>query len=125
MASGFNDLSLSRSEQTKVKPSKGFGASAAVGTVVELSTNNQLGDSTIYLEMFNKKGSAGTVTKKTVKNFLKYAKKGLYNNSIFHRSVPGLFFRVVALLLQIDLLKKAVRLIPLILLKRLRMSLAI
>ena len=89
MASGFNDLSLSRSEQTKLKPLKGFGASAAVGTVVELSTNNQRGDSTIYLEMFNKKGSAGTVTKKTVKNFLKYAKKGLYDNSIFHRSVPG------------------------------------
>jgi len=89
MASAFNDLSLSRSEQAKVKPPKGLGASAAVGTVVELSTNNQLGDSTIYLEMFNKKGSAGTVTKKTVKNFLKYAKKGLYDNSIFHRSVPG------------------------------------
>ncbi len=89
MASAFNDLSLNRSEQAKVKPPKGFGASAAVGTVVELSTNNQLGDATIYLEMFNKKGSAGTVTKKTVKNFLKYAKKGLYDNSIFHRSVPG------------------------------------
>ena len=89
MASGFNDLSLSRSDQATVKLPKGFGASDAVGTVVELITNNRLGDSSIYLEMFNKKGSADVVTKKTVKNFLKYIKKDLYDNSIFHRSVPG------------------------------------
>ena len=89
MASGFNDLSLSRSDQATVKLPKGFGASDAVGTVVELITNNRLGDTSIYLEMFNKKGSADVVTKKTVKNFLKYIKKGLYDNSIFHRSVPG------------------------------------
>ena len=89
MASGFNDLSLSSSDRVKVKLPKGFGASDAVGTVVELTTNNQLGNISVYLEMFNKKGSAEVVTKKTVKNFLKYIKKDLYDNSIFHRSVPG------------------------------------
>ena len=89
MASGFSDLSLGNSDETKVKLPKGFGSSDAVGTVVELVTNNQLGDSSIYMEMFNKKGSAEVVTKKTVKNFLKYVKKDLYDNSIFHRSVPG------------------------------------
>jgi len=89
MASGFNDLSLSRSDQATVKLPKGFGASDAVGTVVELITNNRLGDTSIYLELFNKKGSADVVTKKTAKNFLKYIKKDLYDNSIFHRSVPG------------------------------------
>ena len=89
MASGFNDLSLSSSDRVKVKLPKGFGASDAVGTVVELTTNNQLGNISIYLEMFNKEGSAEFVTKKTVKNFLKYIKKDLYDNSIFHRSVPG------------------------------------
>ena len=120
MASAFDDLSLSRSEQAKVKPPKGFGASAAVGTVVELSTNNQLGDSTIYLEMFNKKGSAGTVTKKTVKNFLKYAKRGLYDNSIFHRSVPGFVLQGGGFTAPDRLLKKAVRLIPLILFKAIK-----
>ena len=89
MASGFNDLSLSSSDQVKLRLPKGFGASDAVGTVVELITNNRLGGASIYLEMFNKKGSADVVTKKTVKNFLKYIKKDLYDNSIFHRSVPG------------------------------------
>ena len=88
MASGFSDLSLGNSDKTKVKLPKGFGSSDAVGTVVELVTNNQLGDASIYLEMFDKKGSAEVVTKKTVKNFLKYVKKDLYDNSIFHRSVP-------------------------------------
>ena len=89
MASGFSDLSLGNSDQTNVKLPKGFGSSDAVGTVVELVTNNQLGDSSIYVEMFNKNGSAEIVTKKTVKNFLKYVKRELYDNSIFHRSVPG------------------------------------
>lgn len=89
MASGFSDLTLSSSDQTTVKLPKGFGASDAVGTVVELSTNNRLGDASIYLEMYNKKNSAEVVTKKTAKNFLKYIKKDLYDNSIFHRSVPG------------------------------------
>ena len=89
MASGFSDLSLGNSEQTKVKLPKGFGASDAVGTVVELVTNNRLGDSSIYLEMFDKKGSAEVKTKKTVKNFLNYVKEEIYNDTIFHRLVPG------------------------------------
>ena len=69
MASGFSDLSLGNSEQTKVKLPKGFGASDAVGTVVELVTNNRLGDSSIYLEMFDKKGSAEVKTKKNGQEF--------------------------------------------------------
>ena len=89
MASGFNDLSLSSSDQVKLRLPKGFGASDAVGTVVELITNNRLGGASIYLEMFNKKGSADVVTKKTAKNFFKYIKNDLYDNTIFHRSVPG------------------------------------
>ena len=89
MASGFNDLSMSSSDQLKVKVPKGFGAADAEGTVVELITNNRLGERSFYLEMFNKKDSAETVTKKTVKNFLKYIKNDLYDNSLFHRSVSG------------------------------------
>ena len=89
MASGFGDLSLTSSGQTTVKMPKGFGASDAVGTVVELSTNNRLGDASIYLELYNKKNAAEVVTKTTVKNFLKYVKQDLYDNSIFHRLVPG------------------------------------
>ena len=89
MATGFNDIVLSASGSSKVKLPKGFGASSAVGTVVELRTNNRLGESSIYLELFNKKGSAETVTKSTVKNFLKYVKRDLSDGLIFHRSVPG------------------------------------
>ena len=89
MAPGFDDIVLSASGASTVKLPKGFGASTAVGTVVELRTNNRLGESSIYLELFNKKGSADTVTKSTVKNFLKYIKRDLYDGLIFHRSVPG------------------------------------
>ena len=85
----FNDLSLAPSDKSVVKLPKGFGASDAVGAVVELTTNNQLGDRSIFLELFNKKESADVLTKKTVKNFFKYLNKGVYDNSIFHRSVPG------------------------------------
>ncbi len=85
----FNDLSLAPSDKSVVKLPKGFGASEALGTVVQFTTNNQLGDRSIYLEMFNKRGSADVLTKKTVKNFFKYLNKGVYDNSIFHRSVPG------------------------------------
>ena len=85
----FNDLSLAPSDKSVVKLPKGFGASDAVGAVVELTTNNQLGDRSIFLELFSKKESADVLTKKTVKNFFKYLNKGVYDNSIFHRSVPG------------------------------------
>ena len=67
----FNDLSLAPSDQSVVKLPKGFGASDAVGAVVELTTNSQLGDRSIFLELFNKKGSADVLTKKTAKNFKK------------------------------------------------------
>ncbi|QNI41831.1 hypothetical protein [Synechococcus sp. A15-28] len=47
MASGFSDLSLGNSDKAKVKLPKGFGSSDVVSTVVELVTNNKLGDSSI------------------------------------------------------------------------------
>ena len=59
MASGFSDLSLGNSDKAKVKLPKGFGSSDVVSTVVELVTNNKLGDSSIYLEMFNKRFCGG------------------------------------------------------------------
>ena len=92
MALRFGDLSLKVSDQLKVKLPKGFGASDAVGTVVELMTNNHFGDQSIYLQMLNKKGSAKVVTQNTVSNFLKYIQKDLYNVSIFiDRFLMGLF----------------------------------
>ena len=85
----FNDLFLSSSDDAKVKLPRGFGASSSEGTVVELETNNDLGSNLIYLEMYDKDSAAEILTKKTVKNFLKYVKNDLYDNSILHRSVPG------------------------------------
>ena len=85
----FNDLFLSSSDDAKVKLPRGFGASSSEGAVVELETNNDLGSNLIYLEMYDKDSAAEILTKKTVKNFLKYVKNDLYDNSILHRSVPG------------------------------------
>ena len=42
-----------------------------------------------FLELFVKKNSAKYITKATAKNYLRYVDKGLYDGSIFHRSVPG------------------------------------
>ena len=89
MASGLNDITLAASGSATVKLPKAFGSSDAIGTVVEVQTNNPLGEESFYLELFNKKGSAGRITKKTAKNFLKYIKNDVYEGSIFHRSVPG------------------------------------
>lgn len=89
MKADFNYLSLDRFEQVSVKLPKRFGSSDATGSVVRLATNNQLGESSLYLELYDKEGSAGVVTKATASNFLNYVKKGRYDQSIFHRSVPG------------------------------------
>ena len=87
MASGIEDVTLKPSGKTTVKLPKKFGASAAKGSVVELQTNNPFGEQFFFLELFNKKGAAEITTKATAKNFLKYVKDGLYDGTIFHRSV--------------------------------------
>ena len=89
MAPSFNDITLEASGKASVKPPKAFGASDSVGSVVALETNNLFGEQTIYFELFDKKGSAELRTKSTVKNFLKYINRGVYDGMIFHRSVPG------------------------------------
>ena len=89
MALGLDDVTLQPSGKTTLKLPKKFGASDAIGSVVELQTNNPLGNQSFFLELFDKKGSAERVTKSTAKNFLKYVKDDLYDRSIFHRSVAG------------------------------------
>lgn len=87
MASGLDDVTLQPSGKETLKLPKKFGASDATGSVVELQTNNPFGNQSFFLELFDKKGVAERKTKATVKNFLKYVKNGLYDQSIFHRSV--------------------------------------
>ena len=89
MASGLDDITLQPSDKAVLKLPKQFGASDAIGAVVELRTNNTLGDQSFFLELFNKKGAAERKTKATAKNFLKYVDNGLYDQSIFHRSVSS------------------------------------
>ena len=52
---------------------------AANATIVEMETN--MGN--IFIQLFD------TIAPKTVANFLTYVNSGAYNNSFFHRSVPG------------------------------------
>ena len=87
MASSLDDVTLQPSGKETLKLPKKFGASEAKGSVVELQTNNPFGNQSFFLELFDKKGVAERNTKATVKNFLKYVKNGLYDQSIFHRSV--------------------------------------
>ena len=89
MASGLDDMTLQPSGKATLKLPKKFGASEATGSVVELRTNNPLGNQSFFLELFNKKGSAERKTKATAKNFLRYVDNGLYDQSIFHRSVSN------------------------------------
>jgi len=89
MASNFKDISLKPSEKVTIKLPKKFGASDARGSVVELQANNVLGQKSFFLELYDKKRSAEYITKATAKNYLQYVDRGLYNGSIFHRSVPG------------------------------------
>ena len=89
MASGLNDITLDSSGKATLKLPKKFGASDAIGAVVEFQANNPVGSNVFYVELFNKKGSSKRVTKATAKNFLKYVDRDLYDGSIFHRSVPG------------------------------------
>ena len=89
MASGLDDITLQPSGKATLKLPKKFGASEATGSVVELRTNNPLGNQSFFLELFNKKGSAERKTKATAKNFLNYVDNGLYDQSIFHRSVSS------------------------------------
>ena len=53
MAAGFDDITLQPSGKATLKLPKKFGASEARGSVVELRTNNPLGDQSFFLELFN------------------------------------------------------------------------
>ena len=87
MASGFSDITLKSAQKKLLSLPDLFGASDAVGSVVEVQTNNPTGATSFYLELFDKKGSAKRVTRATARNFLKYVNRRLYDGSFFHRSV--------------------------------------
>ena len=87
MAKTFQAVQLNNNKSRAIKIPKGFGHEAIEGSVVELSINTPEKNSSLFIELYDKQGSAKIITKKTAKNFLKYTKKGLYDDSFFHRSV--------------------------------------
>ncbi|MGB1775804.1 MAG: peptidylprolyl isomerase, partial [Synechococcus sp.] len=87
MSPTFNTIQVDNKKNKTVKIPKGYGHETTEGTVVELNINSPEDDSSLFIELYDKTGAAGKVTKKTAKNFLKYIKKGRYDNSFFHRSV--------------------------------------
>ena len=89
MANTFKPIQIDNKKSKTVKVPKGFGHEATKGTVVELNINTPGTESTLFLELYDRKGAGENITKKTAKNFLKYTKKGLYDNSFFHRSVDS------------------------------------
>lgn len=84
-----NDIALDLNDKFTLDLPSGFGSSEAVGSIIELQVTNKLGDDLIYFELFDAKDSGSVITKETANNFIRYIKEDLYDNSIFHRSVPG------------------------------------
>ena len=89
MAKTFQTVQLNNNKSKAVKISKGFGHEVVEGSVVELIINTPEEESSLFIELYDKKDAAKTITKKTAKNFLKYTKKGRYDDSFFHRSVDN------------------------------------
>ena len=87
MANTFDSVQINSNASKTIKIPKGFGHEETTGSVVELTINTPGDDSSLFFELYDKKGAADTLTKKTAKNFLKYTKKGRYDDSFFHRSV--------------------------------------
>ena len=55
MAAGLDDITLQPSGKAKLKLPKKFGASEATGSVVELRTNNPIGDQSFFWSFLTKK----------------------------------------------------------------------
>ena len=89
MANTFDSVQINSNASKTIKIPKGFGHEETTGSVVELTINTPGDDSSLFFELYDKKGAADTLTKKTAKNFLKYTKKGRYDDSFFHRSVDN------------------------------------
>ena len=87
MANTFDSIQINNNSSKTIKIPKGFGHEETTGSVVELTINTPGDNSSLFFELYDKKGAADTLTKKTAKNFLKYTKKGRYDDSFFHRSV--------------------------------------
>ena len=87
MAHTFDSVQINSNASKTIKIPKGFGHEETTGSVVELTINTPGGRLIALFELYDRKGAADTRTKKTAKNFLKYAKKGRYDDSFFHRSV--------------------------------------
>ena len=89
MAHTFDSVQINTNANKTIKIPKGFGHEETTGSVVELTINTPGDDSSLFFELYDKKGAADIITKKTAKNFLKYTKKGRYDDSFFHRSVDN------------------------------------
>ena len=96
MANTFDSVQINSNASKTIKIPKGFGHEETTGSVVELTINTPGDDSSLFFELYDKKGAADTLTKKTAKNFLKYTKKGRYDDSFFHRSVEDFVIQGVA-----------------------------
>ena len=70
-----------------------FDVTDVLGTVVKFETNAPIGgtpgltSNDFYVELYNRPGTAGTLTPTTVGNFLSYVSDGSYDNTKIHRSV--------------------------------------
>ncbi|MEI6239782.1 MAG: peptidylprolyl isomerase [Planctomycetia bacterium] len=67
-----------------------FNDTAVTGTVVQFSTNAGAPNDRFFVELFDQAGPGRSrTTPQTAANFLSYADRGDYTNTIIHRSIPG------------------------------------
>jgi hypothetical protein len=93
LANPFADKSLTTSAPVTIAITNQFDVNDVLGTVVKFETNAPIGgtpgltSNDFYVELYNRSGSAGTLTPTTVGNFLSYVSDGSYDNTMIHRSV--------------------------------------
>jgi cyclophilin family peptidyl-prolyl cis-trans isomerase len=84
-----SSITLSLQSPLTIRASDYFDIGGVYGTIVAIDTNAALGDSVIYVELFDRAGTSTRSTPATATNFLSYVNKGSYDGSIIHRSVAN------------------------------------
>ena len=64
MAKTFQAVQLNNNKSRAIKIPKGFGHEVIEGSVVELSINTPEENSSLFIELYDKQGSAKIITKK-------------------------------------------------------------
>ncbi|QNJ27488.1 peptidylprolyl isomerase [Synechococcus sp. SYN20] len=87
----LEDVSLD--SETRIISTAGlFDFSAIFGSIIRFDVNGPgrtASSAPLFVELFDNASTATVTTPNTIDNFLDYVDQDLYDNTIFHRSIPG------------------------------------